>query len=115
MKVSIFFFRNLAIVGMGVSYAIFDTSEPVQMNSEDHIKTMIYDPKIHDKMLKIMMEDNEHYAQMFKDMTKTPMEKHEFTEKLMQTMDSDPELKIHVMAHMMNDTEIMRQMQMPKP
>ena len=51
-------------VGIGVSYAIFDINEPVQMTDEEHINTMIYDPEIHDAMMKIMMEDEEFMNQM---------------------------------------------------
>jgi len=102
-------------VGIGVSYAIFGTNEPVQMTGEEHIKTMIYDPEIHDTMMKIMMEDEEHFSQMFKDMTATPMKTHEFTEKLMETLDSDSELRMHVMAHLMEDEEFMNQMQSLSP
>ncbi len=102
-------------VGIGVSYAIFGTNEPVQMTGEEHIKAMIYDPEIHDTMMKIMMEDEEHFSQMFKDMTATPMKTHEFTEKLMETLDSDSELRMHVMAHLMEDEEFMNQMQSLSP
>ena len=102
-------------VGIGVSYAIFGTNEPVQMTGEEHIKTMIYDPEIHYLMMKIMMEDEEHFSQMFKDMTATPMKTHEFTEKLMETLDSDSELRMHVMAHLMEDEEFMNQMQSLSP
>ena len=102
-------------VGIGVSYAIFGTNDPVQMTGEEHIKTMIYDPEIHDAMMKIMMEDEEHFSQMFKDMTATPMRTHEFTEKLMEALDSDSELRMHVMAHLMEDEEFMNQMQALSP
>ncbi len=51
-------------VGIGVSYAIFDINEPVQMTDEEHINTMIYDPEIHDAVMKIMMEDEEFMNQM---------------------------------------------------
>ncbi len=102
-------------VGIGVSYAIFGTNEPVQMTGEEHIKTMIYNPEIHDTMMKIMMEDEEHFSQMFKDMTATPMKTHEFTEKLMETLDSDSGLRMHVMAHLMEDEEFMNQMQSLSP
>ena len=102
-------------VGIGVSYAVFGTNEPVQMTGEEHIKTMIYDPEIHDALMKIMMEDEEHFSQMFKDMTATPMKTHEFTEKLMETLDSDSELRMHVMAHLMEDEEFMNQMQALSP
>lgn len=46
---------------------------PELMTAEKHIKTMIYDPEIHDAMMKIMMEDEDHTSQMFKDMTATPI------------------------------------------
>ena len=51
-------------VGIGISYAIFGTNEPVQMTDEEHVKTMIYDPEIHNAMMKIMMEDEEFMNQM---------------------------------------------------
>jgi hypothetical protein len=102
-------------VGIGVSYAIFGTNEPVQMTDEEHIKTMVYDHEIHDAMMTIMMEDKEHFSQMFKDMTSTPVRTHEFTEKLMEGLDSDAELRMHVMAHLMEDEEFMNQMQSLSP
>jgi len=103
-------------VGIGASYTIFaSTNVPIQMTDEEHIKTMIYNTEIHEVMLKMMWEDEEHYGQMFKDMIVTPMQKHQFTEKLMETLDSDSELRMHVMAHLMQDEDFMNQMQLPSP
>ncbi len=103
-------------VGMGVSYAVFTSSNvPIQMTNEDHIRTMIYDPEVHEAMMKMMMEDEEHARQMFQDSISTPMQKHQFTEKLMKTLDSDSELRMHVMAHLMQDEDFMKEMPMPSP
>ena len=102
-------------VGIGVSYAIFGTNEPVQMTNEEHIRAMIYDPEVHEAMMKMMMEDEEHAKQMFQDSISTPMQKHQFTEKLMETLDSDSELRMHVMAHLMQDEDFMKEMPMSSP
>ena len=103
-------------VGIGVSYAIFaSTNVPIQMTNEEHIKIMIYDPEIHEAMLKMMMEDEDHSRQMFKDITTTPMQKHEFAQKMIEMLDSDSELRMHVMAHLMQDEDFMNQMQLPSP
>jgi len=103
-------------VGIGVSYAVFaSTNVPIQMTNEDHIRAMIYEPEIHEAMIKMMMEDEEHARQMFQDSISTPMQKHQFTEKLIETLDSDSELRIHVMAHLMQDEDFMKEMPMPSP
>ncbi len=103
-------------VGIGVSYVIFaSTDVPIQMTDKEHIGAMIYEPEIHEAMMKMMTEDEEHYGQMFKDMITTPMQKHQFTEKLMETLDSDSELRMHVMAHLMQDEDFMNQIQLPSP
>ena len=103
-------------VGMGVSYAVFaSTNVPIQMTNEEHIRAMVYDPEVHEAMVKMMMEDEEHARQMFQDSISTPMQKHQFTEKLMQAIDSDSELRMHVMAHLMQDEDFMKEMPMPSP
>jgi hypothetical protein len=103
-------------VGIGVSYSIFtSTTVSIQMTDGEHIKSMIYDPEIHEVMMNMMMDDEEHYRQMFNDMTTTPMLKHQFTEKLMETLDSDSELRMHVMAHLMQDEDFINQMQSSSP
>ena len=103
-------------VGIGISYAVFaSTNVPIQMTNEDHIGAMIYTPEIHEAVMKMMMEDEEHARQMFKDSISTPMQKHQFTEKLMETLDSDSELRMHVMAHLMQDEDFMKEMPMPSP
>jgi len=61
----------------------------------------------------MMMQDEEHSKQMFQDSISTPMQKHQFTEKLMETLDSDSELRMHVMAHLMQDEDFMKEMSMP--
>jgi len=43
------------------------------------------------------------------------MQKHQFTEKLMETLDSDSELRMHVMAHLMQDEDFMKEMPMSSP
>ncbi len=101
-------------VGIGVSYAVFaSTNVPIQMTNEEHIRAMVYDPEIHEAMIKMMMQDEEHSKQMFQDSISTPMQKHQFTEKLMETLDSDSELRMHVMAHLMQDEDFMKEMPMP--
>ncbi len=103
-------------VGIGVSYAVFaSTNVPIQMTNEEHIRAMVYDPEIHEAMMKMMMQDEEHSKQMFQDSISTPMQKHQFTEKLMETLDSDSELRMHVMAHLMQDEDFMKEMPMPSP
>jgi len=103
-------------VGIGVSYAVFaSTNVPIQMTNEEHIRAMVYDPEIHEAMIKMMMQDEEHSKQMFQDSISTPMQKHEFTEKLMETLDSDSELRMHVMAHLMQDEVFMKEMPMSMP
>jgi len=103
-------------VGIGISYAVFaSTNVPIQMTNEEHIKAMIYDPEVHEAVMNMMMEDEEHARQMFQDSISTPMQKHEFTENLMEALDSDSELRIHVMAHLMQDEEFMNQMQSLSP
>jgi len=62
-----------------------------------------------------MMEDDEHARQMFKDMTTTSMQKHQFTQKMIELIESDSELRMHVMAHLMQDEDFMNQMQLPSP
>jgi len=136
------------IMGMGVSYAVFATTNvPIEMTNEEHIKAMIYDPEVHEAMMKMMMEDEEHAKQMltneehimamvydpevheammkmmmededhtiqmFQDITTTSMEKHEFAQKIMEMVNSDSELRMHVMAHMMQDEDLMKEMSMP--
>jgi len=138
------------IMGMGVSYAVFaSTNVPIQMTNEEHIRAMVYDPEIHEAMMKMMMQDEEHAKQMltneehiramvydpeiheamlktmmededhsrqmFKDITTTSMQKHEFAQKMMEMLDSDSELRMHVMAHLMQDEDFMNQMQLPSP
>ena len=101
-------------MGIGVSYAVFvSTNVPIQMTNEEHIRAMVYDPEIHEAMIKMMMQDEEHAKQMFQDSISTPMQKHQFTEKLMETLDSDSELRMHVMAHLMQDEDFMKEMSMP--
>ena len=103
-------------VGIGVSYAVFaSTNATIQMTDEEHIEAMIHDPEIHKAMLKMMMKDEDHSRQMFKDMTTTSMQKHEFAQKMMEVLDSDSELRMHVMAHLMQDEDFMNQMQLPSP
>ena len=103
-------------VGIGVSYAVSaSTNVSIQMTDEKHIRAMIYDPEIHEAMMRMMMEDEEHSRQMFKDMTTTPMQKHEFTQKMIELLESDSELRMHVMAHLMQDEDFMNQMQLPSP
>jgi len=137
-------------VGIGVSYAVFaSTNVPIQMTNEEHIRAMVYDPEIHEAMMKMMMEDEEHAKQMltneehiramvydaeiheamiktmmededhsrqmFKDITTTSMQKHEFAQKIMEMVDSDSELRMHVMAHLMQDEDLMKEMSMPSP
>ena len=100
-------------VGIGISYAVFASSNvPIQMTNEEHIRAMVYDPEIHEAMMKMMMQDEEHSKQMFQDSISTPMQKHQFTEKLMETLDSDSELRMHVMAHLMQDEHFMKEMSM---
>ena len=135
-------------MGIGISYAVFaSTNVPIQMTSEEHIRAMVYDPEIHEllmemmmqdeehakqmltneehiramvydpevheAMIKMMMQDEEHSKQMFQDSISTPMQKHHFTETLMETLDSDPELRMHVMAHLMSNEDFMKEMPMP--
>jgi len=103
-------------VGMGVSYAVFtSTSVLLQMTDEEHIRAMIYEPEIHEAMMKMMTEDEEHSIQMFKDMTATSMQKHEFAQKVMGIIESDSEFRMHVMAHLMQDEDFMNQMQLSSP
>jgi len=105
-------------VGIGVSYAVFvSTNVPIQMTSEEHIRAMIYDPEIHEAMMKMMMEDEEHSRQMFKDMTTAPMQmqKHQFTQKIIEILESDSEFRMHVMTHLMQDEDFVNQMQSPSP
>ena len=103
-------------VGIGISYVIFaSTNVPIQMTDEEHIKIMIYDPEIHEAIMKMMMEDEDHSRQMFKDITTTSMQKHEFAQKMIEMLDSDYELRMHVMAHLMQDEDFMNQMQLPSP
>ena len=137
-------------VGIGVSYAVFaSTNVPIQMTNEEHIRAMVYDPEVHEAMMKMMMQDEEHAKQMltneehiramvydpeihealtkmmvqdeehskqmFQDSISTPMQKHQFTEQLMETLDSDSELRMHVMAHLMQDEDLMKEMSMPSP
>jgi len=103
-------------VGIGVSYAVFaSTNVLIQMTDEEHIRAMIYEPEIHEAMMQMMMEDEEHSRQMFKDMTATSMQKHEFAQKMMEIVESDSEFRMHVMAHMMQDEDFMNQMQLPSP
>jgi len=103
-------------VGIGVSYAVFaSTNVPIQMTNEEHIRAMVYDPEIHEAMLKMMMEDEGHSRQMFKDITTTSMQKHEFAQKIMEMLDSDSELRMHVMAHLIQDEDFVNQMQLPSP
>jgi len=139
-----------AIMGMGVSYAVFvSTNVPIQMTNEEHIRAMIYDPEVHEAMMKMMMEDEEHAkqmltneehiramvydpevheammkmmmgdeehsTQMFKNMTATSMQKHEFAQKIMEIVQSDSEFRMHVMAHMMQDEDFMKEMPMSMP
>jgi len=103
-------------VGIGVSYAVFaSTNVPIQMTNEEHIRAMVYDPEVHEAMIKMMMQDEEHAKQMLQDSISTPLQKHKFTEKLMETLDSDSELRMHVMAHLMQDEDFMKEMPMPSP
>ena len=103
-------------VGIGVSYVIFaSTDVPIQMTDKEHIGAMIYEPEIHEAMMKMMTEDEEHSIQMFKDMTATSMQKHEFAQKVMEIIESDSEFRMHVMAHFMQDEDFMSQMQLPSP
>jgi len=103
-------------VGIGVSYAVFaSTNVPIQMTNEEHIRAMVYDPEVHEAMMKMMIQDEEHAKQMFQDSISTPMQKHQFTEKLMETLDSDSELRMHVMAHLMQDEDFMKEMPMSMP
>ena len=103
-------------VGIGVSYAVFaSTNVPIQMTNEEHIRAMIYDPEVHEAMIKMMMQDEEHSKQMLQDSISTPLQKHKFTEKLMETLDSDSELRMHVMAHLMQDEDFMKEMPMSSP
>ena len=103
-------------VGIGASYAIFaSTNAPIQMTDEEHIRTMIHDTEIHEAIMKMMMDDEEHSRQMFKDITTTSMQKHEFAQKIIEMLDSDSELRMHVMAHLMQDEEFMNQMQLLSP
>ncbi len=85
------------------------------MTSEEHIRAMIYDPEIHEAMMKMMMEDEEHSRQMFKDITTTSMQKHEFAQKMIEILDLDSEFRMHVMTHLMQDEDMMNQMQLPSP
>jgi len=135
------------IMGMGVSYAVFaSTNVPIEMTNEEHIRAMVYDPEIHEAMMKMMMGDEEHAKQMltneehimamvydpeiheammkmmmgdedhsiqmFQDITTTSMQKHEFAQKIMEMVNSDSELRMHVMAHLMQDEDLMNQMSM---
>ncbi len=103
-------------VGIGVTYAVFaSTNVPIQMTNEEHIRAMVYDPEIHEALTKMMMQDEEHSRLMFQDSISTPMQKHQFTEQLMETLDSDSELRMHVMAHLMQDEDFMKEMPMPSP
>ena len=137
-------------MGIGVSYAVFaSTNVPIQMTNEEHIRAMVYDPEIHEAMMKMMMEDEEHAkqmltneehiramiyepeiheamikmmmedeehsTQMFKNMTATSMQKHEFAQKIMEIVQSDSEFRMHVMAHMMQDEDFMKEMPMSMP
>ena len=103
-------------VGIGVSYAVFtSTNVPIQMTNEEHIRAMVYDPEIHEAMMKMMMQDEEHSTQMFKNMTATSMQKHEFAQKMMEIVQSDPEFRMHVMAHLMQDEDFMKEMPMSMP
>jgi len=54
-------------LGIGVSYAVFTSANiPIQMTDEKHINAMIYNPEIHEAMIKTMMEDEEHYVRCSK-------------------------------------------------
>jgi len=138
------------IMGMGVSYVVFaSTNVPIQMTNEEHIRAMVYDPEVHEAMMQMMMqdeehakqmltneehiramvydpeiheamiqmmtEDEEHSTQMFKDMTATSMQKHEFALKIMEMVQSDSEFRMHVMAHLMQDEDFMKEMSMSSP
>ena len=104
------------IMGMGVSYAVFaSTNVPIEMTNEEHIMAMVYDPEIHEAMMKMMMGDEDHSIQMFQDITTTSMQKHEFAQKIMEMVNSDSELRMHVMAHLMQDEDLMNQMSMSSP
>jgi len=109
-------FVGVFFVGIGISYAVFASSNvPIQMTSEEHIRSMVYDPEVHEAMMRMMMQDEEHSKQMFQDSISTPMQKHEFTEQLMETLDSDSELRLHVMAHLLQHEDFMKEMSMSSP
>jgi len=85
------------------------------LTNEEHIRSMVYDPEVHEAMMRMMMQDEEHSKQMFQDSISTPMQKHEFTEQLMETLDSDSELRLHVMAHLLQHEDFMKEMPMSSP
>jgi len=81
-------------VGIGVSYAVFaSTNVPIQMTNEEHIRAMIYDPEIHEAMMKMMMQDEEHAKQMLTN------------EEHIRAMVYDPEIHEAMMKMMMGDED----------
>jgi len=92
------------IMGMGVSYAVFaSTNVPIQMTNEELILAMVYDLEIHEELMKMMMQDEEHAKQMLTN------------EELIRAMVYTPEIHEALLEMMMRDEEHMKEMPMSMP
>ena len=104
--------------GIGISYAMFSSSEPIPMrfqNQEQFNHMMSQNPEMSTRWMDSMntpqmqqwMSDPEHAELMVQNMR----ENHDFMMEMFHEMVEDPQVRMQMMGHMTDDPETWEQMQ----
>ncbi|GFN39685.1 MAG: hypothetical protein YK1309IOTA_660015 [Marine Group I thaumarchaeote] len=83
---------------------------PELIKSQEHVKAMMDDPEIHEKLMQVMLESEVHNKQMLEDMMADPVLRHQLIQGTTEVMMEHPDFRTHLSEHMIENEQFMEDM-----